>query len=90
MAKTASDVLVETLMAWGVDTVFGIPGDGINGIIEALRTHQDKIRFIQVRHEEAAAFAACGYAKFTGRLGAMPASAHRPLPVGGTGGTRPR
>src|ERR1051325_8878863 len=69
MAKTASDVLVETLMAWGVDTVFGIPGDGINGIIEALRTHQDKIRFIQVRHEEAAAFAACGYAKFTGRLG---------------------
>jgi pyruvate dehydrogenase (quinone) len=69
MAKTASDVLVETLMDWGVDTVFGIPGDGINGIIEALRTHRDNIRFIQVRHEEAAAFAACGYAKFTGRLG---------------------
>jgi pyruvate dehydrogenase (quinone) len=69
MAKTASDVLVETLMDWGVDTVFGIPGDGINGIIESLRTHRDHIRFIQVRHEEAAAFAACGYAKFTGRLG---------------------
>ena len=69
MATTASDVLVETLIAWGVDTVFGIPGDGINGIIESFRTHQDKIRFIQVRHEEAAAFAACGYAKFTGRLG---------------------
>jgi len=69
MAKTASDVLVETLMDWGVDTVFGIPGDGINGIIESLRTHRDNIRFIQVRHEEAAAFAACGYAKFTGRLG---------------------
>jgi pyruvate dehydrogenase (quinone) len=69
MAKTASDVLVETLMDWGVDTAFGIPGDGINGIIEALRTHRDNIRFIQVRHEEAAAFAACGYAKFTGRLG---------------------
>jgi len=69
MAMTASDVLVETLLAWGVDTVFGIPGDGINGIIEAFRTHQDRIRFIQVRHEEAAAFAACGYAKFTGRLG---------------------
>jgi pyruvate dehydrogenase (quinone)/pyruvate oxidase len=49
--------------------VFGIPGDGINGIIEAFRKRQDKIRFIQVRHEEAAAFAACGYAKFTGRLG---------------------
>jgi pyruvate dehydrogenase (quinone)/pyruvate oxidase len=69
MAKTASDVLVETLMDWGVDTIFGIPGDGINGIIESLRTHRDHIRFIQVRHEEAAAFAACGYAKFTGRLG---------------------
>src|ERR671933_2577068 len=69
MKATASDVLVETLLAWGVDTVFGIPGDGINGIIEAFRKRQDKIRFIQVRHEEAAAFAACSYAKFTGRLG---------------------
>ena len=69
MAKTAGDVLVETLIAWGVDTVFGIPGDGINGIIEALRTHRDKIRFVQVRHEEAAAFMACAYAKWTGRLG---------------------
>src|SRR5438034_11447374 len=69
MKTTASDVLVETLLAWGVDTVFGIPGDGINGIIEAFRKRQDKIRFIQVRHEEAAAFAACGYAKYTGRLG---------------------
>jgi pyruvate dehydrogenase (quinone)/pyruvate oxidase len=70
MAKpTASDVLVETLIDWGVDTVFGIPGDGINGIIEALRTHKEKIRFIQVRHEEAAAFNACAYAKWTGKLG---------------------
>jgi pyruvate dehydrogenase (quinone) len=69
MAKTASDVLVETLAQWGVDTVFGIPGDGVNGVIEALRTRQDDIRFIQVRHEEAAAFMACAYAKFTGRLG---------------------
>ena len=48
---------------------FRFPGDGVNGIFEALRTHQEKIRFIQVRHEEAAAFAACGYAKYTGRLG---------------------
>src|SRR5689334_20743865 len=69
MATNASDVLVESLISWGVDTVFGIPGDGINGIIEALRTHEDKIRFIQVRHEEAAAFNACAYAKWTGRLG---------------------
>jgi pyruvate dehydrogenase (quinone) len=69
MATTASDVLVETLVDWGVDTIFGIPGDGINGVIEALRKQQDKIRFIQVRHEEAAAFNACAYAKFTGKLG---------------------
>ena len=54
---------------WGVDTIFGLPGDGINGIMEALRKRQDKIRFIQVRHEEAAAFMACAYAKFTGKLG---------------------
>jgi pyruvate dehydrogenase (quinone) len=52
-----------------VDTIFGYPGDGVNGIFESLRTRQDKIRFIQVRHEEAAAFAACGHAKYTGRLG---------------------
>src|ERR1700719_2609650 len=69
MAKTVSDLLVERLISWGVDTLFGIPGDGINGVFEALRTRQDKIKFIQVRHEEAAAFAACAYAKFTGRLG---------------------
>jgi pyruvate dehydrogenase (quinone) len=66
---TAADVLIETLLDWGVDTVFGLPGDGINGLMESLRTHQDQIRFIQVRHEESAAFMACGYAKFTGRLG---------------------
>jgi pyruvate dehydrogenase (quinone) len=69
MGKTAADAIIETLIDWNVDTVFGIPGDGINGIIESLRQTQDKIRFIQVRHEEAAAFMACGYAKFTGRLG---------------------
>jgi pyruvate dehydrogenase (quinone)/pyruvate oxidase len=69
MARTAADVLIETLIDWGVDTVFGIPGDGINGIMESLRTHQDQIRFVQVRHEESAAFAACSYSKFSGRLG---------------------
>src|SRR5690242_11155192 len=69
MAKTAADLLVERLIDWQVHTIFGFPGDGINGIFEALRTHQDKIRFIQVRHEEAAAFAACGHAKYTGKLG---------------------
>ena len=60
---------MERLISWDVDTIFGFPGDGVNGIFEALRTHQDKLKFIQVRHEEAAAFAACGYAKYSGRLG---------------------
>ena len=66
---TAADILVERLLEWGVDVVFGISGDGINGIMEALRKRRDKIRFIHVRHEEAAALMACGYAKYTGRLG---------------------
>jgi len=69
MTRTASDVLIETIHAWGVDVVFGLPGDGINGVMEALRKRQDKVRFVQVRHEESAAFMACGYAKHTGRLG---------------------
>ena len=69
MGDTAADVLVEGMIAWGVDTVFGLPGDGINGIMEALRQRQDRVRFIQVRHEEAAALMACAYAKYTGRLG---------------------
>src|SRR3954452_21478931 len=69
MAQTAGDILVQTLIDWGVEPVFGLPGDGINGVMESLRTRQDEIRFVQVRHEEVAAFAACAYAKFTGRLG---------------------
>jgi len=66
---TTADLLIERLADWGVDVVFGLPGDGISGIMNALRTHQDRVRFIQVRHEEAAAFMACAYAKFTGRPG---------------------
>src|SRR5438552_6569814 len=69
MARTGGDILIDALTEWGVDTVFGLPGDGINGIIEALRTRKDKVRFVHVRHEESAAFMACGYAKFTGKLG---------------------
>src|SRR3979409_1578497 len=69
MARTAADVLIEGIYRWGVRVVFGLPGDGINGIMEALRKRQDDIRFVQVRHEESAAFMACAYAKFTGRLG---------------------
>ncbi|WP_284505014.1 thiamine pyrophosphate-dependent enzyme [Caballeronia sp. INDeC2] len=66
---TTSDIIVQTLLAWDVDHVFGIVGDGINPLIEALRRHQDRIRYVGVRHEEAAAFMASGWAKATGRLG---------------------
>src|SRR5579884_2867727 len=69
MAKTVSDVVVDLLLEWGVDTVFGLPGDGIDGLVEAFRKAKDRLRYIHTRHEEAAALAACAYAKFTGRLG---------------------
>jgi pyruvate dehydrogenase (quinone)/pyruvate oxidase len=69
MSKIASEALIERLVDWGVDTIFGLPGDGINGIMEGLRRNSDKIRFVLVHHEEAAAFMATGYAKSTGRLG---------------------
>jgi pyruvate dehydrogenase (quinone) len=69
MALNAADVLVARLIDWGVRVVFGLPGDGINGIMEALRQRKDQIAFIQTRHEEAAAFMACGYAKYSGQLG---------------------
>ncbi len=67
--QTTADILVETLIAWDVPFVFGIVGDGINPVIEALRKRQDKIRYVGVRHEEAAAFMASGFAKHTGKLG---------------------
>ncbi len=69
MGKIAAEVLVERLIEWDVDTVFGLPGDGINGLMEALRRHEDRIRFFLVHHEEAAAFMATAHAKATGRLG---------------------
>jgi pyruvate dehydrogenase (quinone) len=69
MAMNVSDLIIERLIEWGVDTIFGFPGDGVDSFFESLRTHQDQLRFIQVRHEEAAAFAAVGYAKYTGRIG---------------------
>ena len=69
MANTAADVLLDTIQDWGVEVVFGLPGDGSNGIMEALRTRRGTIRFVQVRHEEEAAFMACAYAKYTGKLG---------------------
>ncbi len=67
--ETVAELLIERLMQWGVDTIFSLPGDGINGIYEVLRLNEKKIKLVQVRHEEAAAFAACAYAKYSGRLG---------------------
>src|SRR5437763_6201482 len=67
--ETTADIVVDTLIAWGATHAFGVVGDGINSIIEALRKRRDKIRYVGVRHEEAAAFMACGIAKHTGRLG---------------------
>jgi pyruvate dehydrogenase (quinone) len=69
------DIVAEALIDWKVDVIFGIPGDSINGFIEALRVRKDKIKFILVRHEESAALMACGYAKFTGKLGVCTATA---------------
>ena len=68
-SRNAADILLDVLIDWGVEVVFGLPGDGINGIMEALRQRQDRIRFIQARHEESAAFMACAYAKYTNKLG---------------------
>jgi pyruvate dehydrogenase (quinone) len=64
-----ADIVAEALLDWKVEVIFGLPGDGINGFIEALRRRKDKIKFILVRHEESAAFMACAYAKYTGKLG---------------------
>ena len=69
MSTSTSEALVQRLIDWGVDTVFGLPGDGINGLMEGLRRKADEVRFVLVHHEEAAAFMATGYAKSTGRLG---------------------
>jgi pyruvate dehydrogenase (quinone) len=69
MSKTVGDFFVERLYEWGVRTIFGYPGDGINGVLGALDRFGGKIQFIQVRHEEMAAFMASAHAKFTGEPG---------------------
>src|SRR3954451_5233345 len=66
---TASDFLVERLSEWGIKRIYGYPGDGINGVMGALNRASESIQFIQVRHEEMAAFMACAHAKFTGEVG---------------------
>ena len=67
MPDTVSDHLVQLLTEWGVDAVFGLPGDGINGLVEGFRKAAERIRYIHCRHEETAALAASAYAKFTGQ-----------------------
>ena len=69
MAKTVSDQLIERLVEWGVRRVYGYPGDGINGVMGALRRAQDKVEFVQTQHEELAAFMAASHPKFTGEVG---------------------
>src|SRR3954470_1891980 len=69
MAPTVGDFLLERLKAWGIHRIYGYPGDGINGIMGALNRADGDPEFIQVRHEEMAAFMACAHAKFTGELG---------------------
>lgn len=69
MSEKVSDFLLQRLSAWGVKRIFGYPGDGINGILGGLERHQDLFEFVQVRHEEMAAFMATAHAKFTGEIG---------------------
>ena len=63
MSTTTADFLLERLSSWGVRRIYGYPGDGINGIMGALDRASDLLEFEQVRHEEMAAFMACGHAK---------------------------
>ncbi len=74
MEEIVGEALAKRLIAWGVDTVFGLPGDGINGLMEGFRRHRNELRFVLVQHEEAAAFMATGYAKATGKLGVCAAT----------------
>ncbi len=78
---TAADVLIDTIHQWGVEVIFGMPGDGIRGIMDTLKKRHKRLRFIQVRHEESAALMACGYAKYTGKIGVC-------LATSGQGGIR--
>src|SRR5690242_7276122 len=69
MAETVADFLLERLSEWGIHRIYGYPGDGINGILGALDRAKEHMHFVQVRHEELAAFMACAHAKFTGTVG---------------------
>ncbi|HLR26683.1 MAG TPA: thiamine pyrophosphate-requiring protein [Fodinibius sp.] len=69
MSQQVSDFLINRISEWGIRRIFGFPGDGINGIMGAVDRANDKVELIRVRHEENAAFMACGHAKFTGEVG---------------------
>lgn len=69
MSKQVGDFLIDRIHEWGISRIYGYPGDGINGVMGALDRADGKVEFIQVRHEEMAAFMACGHAKFTGEVG---------------------
>ena len=75
--RTGAEHLIDGLIEWGVDTIFGMPGDGINGVMEAIRLRAGRVKFVQVRHEESAALMACAHAKWTGKLGCCRRSACR-------------
>lgn len=74
MSSTVGDILLSRLREWGVQQVFGYPGDGINGLLAAWRRADNAPQFVQARHEEMAAFEAVGFAKFSGRLGVCTAT----------------
>src|SRR5881275_2400034 len=74
MSNTVGDFIIKRLSEWGIEWIFGYPGDGINGLMGALNREKESIKFIQVRHEENAAFMACAHAKFTGQVGVCTAT----------------
>src|SRR5215213_11887017 len=69
MAQNVSSFILGRLREWGVERIYGYPGDGINGLMGAFHEHGDEIEFVQARHEELAAFMACAHAKLTGEVG---------------------
>src|SRR5213595_2674342 len=69
MSETVAAFMLERLHEWGVRRIYGYPGDGMNGLLGAFHEVGDKVEFVQVRHEEIAAFAACAHAKLTGEVG---------------------
>lgn len=69
MSENVSDFLIKRITEWGIKRIYGFPGDGINGLIGAIGRAGDAVDYVQVRHEEMAAFMACAHAKFTGEVG---------------------